>query len=170
MSLFILDLGISMSLSFGLVGLYFGLGHFSVVEFWSIQVVFQKKHRKYQAKRNFWVALLMFLMLFFVPCFPFFLGHVALGLCWLYPKLMLRKNRAMLGCCCVLFSPCWANVEPPWSMLGLCWVMLLALLGRCCVKPMRTHVALIWSHVGPCWADVDSCGETLGPYLILGLS
>ena len=39
---FILDLGISVSLSFGLVGLYFGLGHFSVVEFSSIQVVVQK--------------------------------------------------------------------------------------------------------------------------------
>ena len=25
-----------------LVGLYYGLGHFSVVEFWSIQVVFKK--------------------------------------------------------------------------------------------------------------------------------
>ena len=54
-----LDLGISVLLSFGLVGFYFGLehfsvvefwschslfglGHFSVVEFWSIQVVFQK--------------------------------------------------------------------------------------------------------------------------------
>ena len=44
-------------------------------------------------------------------------------------------------------------------MLGPCWVMLLALLGRCCVEPMWTHVALIWSHVAPCWADVDSCGE-----------
>ena len=103
-----------------------------------------------------------------------FAEHVgAVCLCqprWLYLKLMLRKNRAMLGCCCVLFSPCWANVEPPWSMLGPCWVMLLALLGRCCVEPMWTHVALIWSHVGPCWADVGSCGETLGPYLILGLS
>ena len=184
---FILDLGISVLLSFGLVTLYFGLGHFNVVELWSCWPLFwtwafqcrwvlvyssrfPKKHRKYRAKRNFCVALLMLLMLFFVPCFPFFVGHVALGLCWLYLKLMLRKNRAMLGCCCVLFNPCWANVEPPWSMLGPCWVMLLALLGRCCVEPMWTNVALIWSHVGPCWADVDSCGETLGPYLILGLS
>ena len=73
------------------VGLYYGLGHFSVVEFRSIQVVLQKKHRKYQAKRIFWVALLMFLMFFF-PCVPFSLGHVALGLCWLHLKLMLRKN------------------------------------------------------------------------------
>jgi len=42
MLVFILDLGISVSLSFGLVGLYFGLGHFSVVEFWYIQVVVKK--------------------------------------------------------------------------------------------------------------------------------
>ena len=120
---FILDLGISVSLSFGLVGLYFGLGHFSVVEFWSIQVVFQKKC-KYQAKRNFWVALLLFLMLFVVPCFPFFFGHVALGLCWLCLKLMLRK-----------IEPCWvvaasfsAHVGPMWSRLGLCWDRV----GSCC--------------------------------------
>ena len=111
----------------------------------------------------FWCVL-------FCSVFSLFLGHVALGLCWLYLKLMLRKNRAMLSCCCVLFSPCWANVEPPWSMLGPCWVMLLALLGRCCVEPMWTHVALIWSHVAPCWADVDSCGEGHIWYLILGLS
>ena len=31
-------------------------------------------------------------MLFFVPCFPFFFGHVALGLCWLCLKLMLKKS------------------------------------------------------------------------------
>ena len=175
---FILDLGISVLLGFGLVSLYFGLGHFSVVELWSCWPLFwtwafqcrwvlvysSRFPKNVNTKQNaiFGFALLLFLMLFFVPCFPFFFGHVALGLCWLCLKLMLRKNRAMLGCCCVLFSPCWANVEPPWSMLGPCWVMLLAILGRCCVEPMWTHVALIWSHVGPCWADVESGGETLG--------
>ena len=34
------DLGISVLLSFGLVGSYFGLGHFSVVEFWSCHSLF----------------------------------------------------------------------------------------------------------------------------------
>ena len=63
-----------------LVGLYYGLGHFSVVELWSIQVVFKKKHRKYQAKRNFWVALLMFLMFSFLfRVFPFSWGMLHLG-------------------------------------------------------------------------------------------
>ena len=38
MLVFILDSGVSVSLTFGLVGFYFGLGHFSLVEFWSIQV------------------------------------------------------------------------------------------------------------------------------------
>ena len=37
---FFLDLGISVLLSFGLVGFYFGLGHFSVVEFWSCHSLF----------------------------------------------------------------------------------------------------------------------------------
>ena len=37
-----LNLGISVLLSFGLVVFYFGLGHLSVVEFWSVQVVFKK--------------------------------------------------------------------------------------------------------------------------------
>ena len=37
---FFWDLGISVLLSFGLVGSYFGLGHFSVVEFWSCHSLF----------------------------------------------------------------------------------------------------------------------------------
>ena len=137
---FILDLGISVLLGFGLVSLYFGLGHFSVVELWSCWPLFWTwafqcrwvlvyssrfpKKCKYQAKRNFWVALLLFLMLFVVPCFPFFFGHVALGLCWLCLKLMLRK-----------IEPCWvvaasfsAHVGPMWSHLGLCWDRV----GSCC--------------------------------------
>ena len=37
---FFWDLGISVLLSFGLVVSYFGLGHFSVVEFWSCHSLF----------------------------------------------------------------------------------------------------------------------------------
>ena len=79
-------------------------------------------------------------MLFFVPCFPFFFGHVALGLCWLCLKLMLKK-----------IEPCWvvaasfsAHVGPMWSHLGLCWDRG----GSCC---------LLY------WADVvlSLCGRML---------
>ena len=69
---------------FGLrVGLSLGLGHFSVVEFWSMQGVSD--------------ALL---------------GHAALRLCWPYLRLTLSNIQAMLGCCCVPLSPCCADVEP----------------------------------------------------------
>ena len=55
-------------------------------------------------------------MLFVVPCFPFFFGHVALGLCWLCLKLMLRK-----------IEPCWV-VAASFSahvMLGQCGATLV---------------------------------------------
>ena len=69
---------------FGLcVGLYLGLGHFSVVEFWSMQGVS--------------AALL---------------GDAALRLCWPYVRLTLSNIQAMLGCCCVPLRPCCADVEP----------------------------------------------------------
>ena len=69
---------------FGLcVGLYLGLGHFSVVEFWSMQGVSD--------------ALL---------------GHAALRLRWPYLRLTLSNIHAMLGCCCVPLSPRGADVEP----------------------------------------------------------
>ena len=69
---------------FGLcVGLYLGLGHFSVIEFWSMQGVSD--------------ALL---------------GHAALRLRWPYLRLTLSNIHAMLGCCCVPLSPRGADVEP----------------------------------------------------------
>ena len=70
-----------------------------------------------------------------------------------------------LGYVCLISGLCWAIVGYVGTILGSCWATLVVF-----VEPMWTHVALIWSHVGPCWAYVVSCGETLGPYLILGLS
>ena len=92
---------------FGLcVGLYLGLGPFSVIEFWSMQGVSDAM-----------------------------LGHAALRLCWPYLRLTLSNIRAILGCCCVPLSPCWADVErtclgtaalPLWSVT---FVMLLCSVG-----------------------------------------
>ena len=62
--------------------LYLRLGHFSVVEFWSMQGVSD--------------ALL---------------GHAALRLRWPYLRLTLSNIHTMLGCCCVPF-PRGADVEP----------------------------------------------------------
>ena len=80
---------------FGLcVGLSLGLGHFSVVEFWSMQGVSD--------------ALL---------------GHAALRLCWPYLRLTLSNIQAMLGCCCVPLSPCCADVWSPtefWKCKKVC--------------------------------------------------
>ena len=53
------------------VGLYLGLGHFSVVEFWFIQGVSDAM-----------------------------LGHAAPRLCWLYLRLTLSNIQAMLSPCC----------------------------------------------------------------------
>ena len=52
-------------------------------------------------------------------------------------------------------SCAWRKMMP-----GTClaWQMLVVLLG---ITIQLVHVS---------WADVESCGETLGPYLILGLS
>jgi len=68
---------------FGLcVGLYLGVGHFSVVEFWSMQGVSD--------------ALL---------------GHAALRLRWPYLRLTLSNIHAMLVCCCVPLSPIHINTQ-----------------------------------------------------------
>ena len=97
MLVFILDSGVSVSLTFGPVGLYLGLGHFSVVVL---------------------------------------LGH------------------AMLACCCVLFSPYWANVEPPWSNICRCWVMS-GNVGPVCVGPFWAMLGLSWATLAPYWAHVE---------------
>ena len=134
---------------------FFELGHFSVVEFWSCCLLFwtwafeccwvlvcssrfQKKHRKYQAKRNFWVALLMFLMLALSQ------AHVEKKSS--HVGLLLRPFQPMLGQCGATLvyvgtvlghvvsyiGPmlCWAyvdacctNMEPCCPMLGRCWLM-----------------------------------------------
>ena len=52
---------------------------------------FSKKHRKYQAKRNFWVALLMFLMLALSQ------AHVEKKSS--HVGLLLRPFQPMLGQC-----------------------------------------------------------------------
>ena len=71
------------------VGLCFGLGHFSVVEFSSMQCVCTSQNTR--KKYNLWTALLMvFAAIFFV--FVSFLGHAAVRLC--LPDLGL-----MLGHC-----------------------------------------------------------------------
>ena len=124
LSLFILDLGISMSLSFGLVGLSFGLGHFSVVEFWSIQVVFQKNIVNTKQNAIFALCCWCFWCYFLFLVFPFSWGMLHLGYAGFIPSSCWEK-----------IEPCWvvvasfsAHVGPMWSRLGLCWDRV----GSCC--------------------------------------
>ena len=56
------------------VGLYFGLGPFSVVEFWSLQVVWEKQHRKYQENSISWGGVADVFDVFLCSLFSTFLG------------------------------------------------------------------------------------------------
>ena len=85
---------------------------------------FPKKHRKYQANRNFWVALLMFLMFSFLfRVFPFSWGMLHLG----YAGF--------------ISSSCWEKIEP-------CWVVVASFSAH--VGPMWSHLGLCWDRVGSC--------------------
>ena len=77
------------------VGLCLRLGHFSVVESWSCWSLFWS--RAFHCR---WLLVL-----------------------WAFILDLGISVSAMLGCCCILFSPCWANVDSPWSNICLCWVM-----------------------------------------------
>ena len=88
------------------VGLYLGLGHFSVVEFWFIQGVSDAM-----------------------------LGHAAPRLCWLYLRLTLSNIQAMLSSCCVPLSPCCADVGPTnlgtfvMLLCSVCFFLVVSCLG-----------------------------------------
>ena len=88
---------------FRICGLCFGLGHFNVVEFSSMQGVC-KKHPKYQEKIQF-VDCVADGLCFYFFVFVSFLGHAAVRLC--LPDLGL-----MLGHCGLcrhhIIGSCWA--------------------------------------------------------------
>ena len=86
------------------VGLCFGLGHFSVVEFSSMQGVCTK-HPKYQQKIQFVDSVADGFCCFF---FVSFLGHAAVRLC--LPDLGLMLGH--FGLCRHVSAPYWAHVGP----------------------------------------------------------
>ena len=123
-----MDLGISVSLSCGLFK------------------SFSKKHRKYQAKRNFWVALLMFLMCSFLfRVFPF------LGACCTWAMLALSQ----------------AHVEKKSSHVELLLRPFQPMLGQCGATLVYVGTVLghVVSSIGPmlCWAYVDACCTNMEP-------
>ena len=123
MSLFILDLGISVSLSFGLAGLYYGLGHFSVVEFWSIQVVFKKTSQ--------------------IPSKPPFLGCVA----DVFDAIFCSLFSLFLGACCTwaMLALSQAHVEEKSSHVGLLLRPFQSMLGQC--GATLVYVGTVLGHV-----------------------
>ena len=156
-------MGLIYSTLFKVVGLDFGLGHFSVVEFgpcwclswtWAFQcrwvLVYSSRCQKnsLNTKKNtifglhcwcFWCYLLFLV-------FPFSWGMLHLG----YAGFISSS-------CWAKFEPCWvvvasfsAHVGPMWGHLhpsgnhvgSCCWLYWADVVLRC-VEPMWTHVALI---------------------------
>ena len=115
---------------------------------------------------------------------------VCVGLCWARVGIILGLSWAILGyvgtfwhhtfildlgisvslffpflCCrCVLFSPCWANVEPPWSNICRCWVMS-GNVGPVYVGPFWAMLGLSWATLAPYWAHVEPSWAMLGSVL-----
>ena len=126
---FILDLGISVLLSFGLVTLYFGLGHFNVVDLCSWWPLFwtwafhQKNIVNTKQNTIFGLRCWCFWCYFLFLVFPFSWGMLHLGYAGFIP------------------SSCWEKIEP-------CWVV---------VASFSAHAGPMWSRLGLCWDRVGSC-------------
>ena len=133
------------------LGLCFGLGHFSVVDFSSVHAGVCKKHQKYQEKIhqkykekiNLWSTGFCW---YFLVVFVSFLGHAAVRLC--LPDLGL-----MLGIVGYV-GTFWATLSHFWGILwflyvsvGFCWARIGTILGSSWA---------IWAHLGPFWAIFGS--------------
>ena len=122
-----------------LLGFYFGLGHFSVVELWSCWPLFwtlafqcrwvlvysSRFPKKINTKQNaiFGLRCCCFWCYFLFLVFPFSSGMLHLG----YAGFVS--------------SSCWGKIEP-------CWVVAAS---------FSAHVGPMWSHLGLCWDRVGSC-------------
>ena len=117
------------------VGLCFGLGHFSVVEFSSMQGVCTK-HPKYQQKIQFVDSVADGFCCFF---FVSFLGHAAVRLC--LPDLGL-----MLGIVGYV-GTFWATLN---HFLGILWFLYVS-VGFCWARigTILGSSWAIWAHLGP---------------------
>ena len=125
-----------------------------------------------QKKRLFLAALLMFLMPCWTIFFPFFWGMLRLGYAGLISSSCWAKIRSMLGCCCVLLSPCWADVEP--LCLGTAfvscavWVVVVSWLRMVSLRRVNNVLGVYWCCVTchlvvPWWSVGDVLVQTSRP-------
>ena len=102
---------------FRICGLCFGLGHFSVVDFSSMQAC-AKNTQNTRKQYNLWTALLMVFAVIF----------------WLF--LFLSWGMLQLGYVCLISGLCWAIVGYVGTILGSCWAILLySVVCVCLVEP-----------------------------------
>ena len=129
-----------------LVGLYYGLGHFSVVELWSIQVVFQKNIVNTKQTAIFGLRCWCFWCFLFCSVFSLFLGA-----CCTWATLALSQ----------------AHVEKKSSHVELLLRPFQPMLGQCGATLVYVGTVLghVVSSIGPmlCWAYVDACCTNMEP-------
>ena len=138
------------------VGLCFGLGHFSVVDFSSMQACakntknIRKNTPKIPGKIQFVDYVADGFCCYFLVVFVSFLGHAAVRLC--LPDLGL-----MLGIVGYV-GTFWATLSHFWGILwflyvsvGFCWARIGTILGS-----SVGHIGLILGHLGPIFGSVSA--------------